>query len=54
MARIDTEINGEIVSIETDDIWHEVFAHWDSLIDTNTAAVIATVTERIIRARHVI
>ena len=48
------EINGEIVSIEADDIWRDTFAHWDSLIDTDTAAVIATATERIIRVRWLI
>ena len=51
--RIDTEIRGEIVSIETDDIWPDVFAHWDKLIDTDTAVLIATETERIIKERRI-
>ena len=54
MPRIDTEINGEIVSVELDDVWRETFAHWDSLVNADTASAIATATERILVARRLI
>lgn len=46
--RIDTWINNELVSVDTDDVWLEVFAHWDARVPTDTAAAIATATQSIL------
>lgn len=51
MNMYDTCINGEVVSIDLDEVWRETFAHWDCLVDTDTAAAIATVVDRTLRAR---
>ena len=46
---INTWINDELITLETDEVWRETFAHWDALVDTDTAAEIATATEAILK-----
>lgn len=48
MARIDTWIGADLVTVDTDDVWAETFAHWDALVPTETAAAIATATVRLL------
>ena len=43
--------DGRHVLLDLNNIWRETFAHWDTLVDTDTAAAIATVTARCLRAR---
>lgn len=37
-------INNELITIDTDDVWAETFAHWDALVPTAIAERIATAT----------
>ena len=46
--KIDTWINDELVTVDTDDVWLETFAHWDAKVPTDTAAAIATATQAIL------
>ena len=46
--RIDTWINDELVTIDTDEAWADTFAHWDAKVPTDTAAAIATATQAIL------
>ena len=40
--RIEHWINNELITIDTEDVWAETFAHWDCLVATDTASDIAT------------
>ena len=46
--RLDTWINNELITIDTDEAWLDTFAHWDALVPTNMAAAIATATQAIL------
>ena len=46
--RIDTWINNELVTVDTDEVWLRTFAQWDCLVDTSVAAAIATATQAIL------
>ena len=46
--RLDTWINDELVTVDTDEVWLSTFAHWDCLVDTDVAAAIATATQTIL------
>lgn len=46
--RIDTWIGNDLVTVDTDDVWLETFAHWDAIVPTDTAAAIASATVRIL------
>lgn len=35
---------GYLVRIDTDDVWADTFAHWDTMLSTDEAAAIATAT----------
>tara|TARA_R110000868_G_scaffold197718_1_gene443964 strand:- start:609 stop:770 length:162 start_codon:yes stop_codon:yes gene_type:complete len=48
MTLISTWINDALVEVDTDTVWAETFAHWDALVDTDTAALIATAVTRIL------
>ena len=50
--RIDTWINGELVTIDTDDVWLDTFAQWDALVPTDTAVAIASATVQCLIASH--
>lgn len=50
--RIDTWINDQLITVDTDQVWLETFAIWDALVDTDTAAKIAQATvETLIHAQ---
>lgn len=38
---VNTWINNELITIDVEDAWGEVFAHWDALVPTDTAERIA-------------
>ena len=40
------EGTSSLVTIDTDDVWLETFAHWDQLVPSDVAADIATATVR--------
>lgn len=42
--RIDTWINDELITVDTDDVWLETFAHWDARVPTDVAVAIAAAT----------
>jgi hypothetical protein len=46
---INTWINDALVTIDVEAIWAETFAHWDALVDTDTASKIATATQKALR-----
>lgn len=37
-------IEGYLVRIDTDEVWADTFAHWDTMLSTDEAAAIATAT----------
>lgn len=43
---VNTWINNELITLDTDAVWLEVFATWDALTDTETAAAIANAVTR--------
>lgn len=47
--RLETWINGALVSIDIDEVWLEVFAKWDALVETDTASKIATAVYDILK-----
>lgn len=47
---VETWINDELVTLDTDEVWREQFAHWDALTDTDTAARIASAVQRELEA----
>lgn len=49
---INTWIKNELVTLDTDDVWLETFAHWDALVDTDTAEAIATAVVRTLEERR--
>lgn len=49
--RIDTWINGSLMTVDTGDVWLETFARWDALVPTDIAEDIATKTVNILK-RH--
>lgn len=46
---IDTWIGNELVTVDVDDAWIEVFLYWDARVDTAVAAEIATATVNILK-----
>ena len=53
MTLIDTWINEALVVMDTETVWADTFAEWDALVDTDTAARIATAVVRILEERTV-
>ncbi len=49
---LDTWIGNRLITIDLDRVWVETFARWDALVDTDTAAEIATATEHILRQSY--
>ena len=49
--RIDTWINDELITVETEDVWASTFAHWDALVPTETATAIANATVAALEGR---
>lgn len=43
-TRIETWIDDALITLDTNDVWSDTFAHWDCLVDTDMAARIATAT----------
>lgn len=50
--KIETTINDDIVLLDTEDVWLEVFAEWDAKVQTKTAEKIATATVAIIESDY--
>jgi hypothetical protein len=44
--RIDTWINGELVTLDLAEVWRETFAKWDCLVDTDLASKVASAVEK--------
>jgi len=53
MTLINTWINETLVVMDTETVWADTFAEWDTLVDTDTAARIATAVARILEERTV-
>jgi len=49
-ATIDLWVNDELHTIDTLEVWTDTFIEWDGLVDTDTAAALATATANIIEA----
>ena len=46
---INTWIKDELVTVDTEQVWAETFAHWDTLVTTEAAERIATATVAILQ-----
>ena len=42
----------DLVTIDTSDVWAETFAHWDALVDSDTAAAIASAVVAVLEQRE--
>ena len=49
---IKTKIGNEVIEVDLSEVWRKTFAYWATLVDTETAKTIATVTERVLRGRR--
>lgn len=49
---VSTWIGAELVTVDIEETWLEVFAHWDQLVPTDVAAEIATATVEVLRRHH--
>lgn len=45
---INTWVNDELVTLDTDDVWAREFAEWDAMVDTAVAAAIANEVVRVL------
>ncbi len=52
--RIDNWIDGDLVTIDTAEVWGNTFAEWDQFVDIDTAVHIATATEELLKGNPII
>ncbi len=51
---VETWINGELITLNLEQVWSDTFAQWDALVDTDTAAAIASAVAATLRAKAAI